>query len=580
MPECILGAVTPETEDRLETERLAMSLRTPALRRIAPAFLLCPASLRAQTPPAGDALAKLVPLGTVVYVQAPSLERLGAAIHKTVATFSPEAAEKFDVDSMLHDMELPGSTKEIDRQKPIAFCLVFPPTAESEPTPAFLVPATAPEAFAKAVAGSGSHATAQVEGSYVLVSQSPDVKHGLDPAAIAMGLPAGEVVARIDVKRIVDRFRPYIEMGLGQIEQMAAGMPPQATSGMDVGPLMKTYADGIRSVIDSGQTLDVAVRLDGNRLEIASALTTLEKSTLADFGSKEKTDARAMARFVDSGAACAMVVGVDQAMLMKRFKPMIDTVFAMYPEPLRSGFQKMRASFDDLAAQMGSGMSISGDLGDGGLRYTCYIRPKDPAKLLAIYKTMLTSTPGMTCEELKDGNIAGVPVTRWRVRVDAQAFLDAQGKAGTAESKTQLKNMMEKLYGKDGLTLTMATHGEVTAIVIGGDEAYLGGALARLSASGKATPSIARGLDQVGDLNPCFVMSYDIGKLMHSVQELMGGSMPGMPHDMPNVSASVAVSAGIDGRVWRGAMSTDLSELGNAVHAIHGASGNAGSKSK
>jgi len=120
----------------------------------------------------------------------------------------------------------------------------------------------------------------------------------------------------------------------------------------------------------------------------------------------------------------------------------------------------------------------------------------------------------------------------------------------------------------------------VTAIVIGGDEAYLGGALARLSASGKATPSIARGLDQVGDLNPCFVMSYDIGKLMHSVQELMGGSMPGMPHDMPNVSASVAVSAGIDGRVWRGAMSTDLSELGNAVHAIHGASGNAGSKSK
>jgi type II secretion system protein G len=581
MPECILSAVPPETEDQSETDRNAMSSRTPALRRIAPAVLLCSMSLRAQSPPAAaDGLAKLVPVGTVVYVQAPSLERLGAAIHKTVAAFSAEAAEKFDVDSMLHDMQMPGSGTELDKTKPIAFCLLFSPTPDAEPTPAFLVPAMSPEAFARAVVASGKHATAHVDGGYVLVSESPDVKSGSVAAAIATGLPAGEVVARIDVKQIVDRFRPHIEMGLGQLEAMAAGMPPQATNGMNVAPFMKLYVDGIRSVIDSGQSLDLALRLDGNRLEIASALTVLDKSALAEFGSKEKTDAKALARFVDAGATFQMVAGVDQAMLMKRMKPMLDAVFAMYPEPMRAGFQKLGGSFDELAAQMGSGMCVSGDLGGGGLRYACYVRPRDPAKLLAIYRTMLSSMPGMSCDEVKDGNIAGVPVTRWRVRFDTKVFFDAQGSTVPAESTTQLRTMMEKMYGKDGLAFTFATQGDVTAIVIGGDDAYLGGALARLSANGKPPASIARALDQVGSFNPCFAMSYDLGKVMHGVQEMMGGSMQGMPLDFPNVSASITVSAGVDGRVWRGAMSADLGELGAAVHAIEGASANTGLKTK
>src|SRR5690349_5412190 len=108
--------------------------------RLAPAFLLLfPQSQPPKPAPdlarGGDALARLVPEGTVVYVQAPSLDRLGAAVKKTMSVFSAAEAEKFDVDKVLGEMEMPGSAKEVDHGKPIAFCLVLPPTPDADPTP-------------------------------------------------------------------------------------------------------------------------------------------------------------------------------------------------------------------------------------------------------------------------------------------------------------------------------------------------------------------------------------------------------------------------------------------------------------
>jgi type II secretion system protein G len=64
------------------------------------------------------------------------------------------------------------------------------------------------------------------------------------------------------------------------------------------------------------------------------------------------------------------------------------------------------------------------------------------------------------------------------------------------------------------------------------------------------------------------------------VQEMMGGQMQGMPLDFPNVSASIAACGGVDGRVWRGAVSADLGEMSAAAKAIQGASAKTGLKTK
>jgi hypothetical protein len=539
----------------------------PVLLRLAPALLLFSSQGQPSKPapdPArgGDALAKLVPEGTVVYVQALSLDRLGAAIRKTMGAFASGEAEKFDIDKMLGEMEMPGSAKEVDHGKPIAFCLVLPASPDAEPTPVFLVPALSPESFAKSLAGSGKPVTTAVEGGYVSVALSPGVKRGSGPAAIATGLPAADVAARIDAKRLIEQFRPMIDMGLEQLQSSMPAMPAQATGGMDVAQLMKAYMDAVRSVIDSAQTLDVVLRLDGDRLELTGALTVAEKSQLADLGSKEKTEAKALGRLVDPEAAFGGVYGLDAPALLKRFKPMMDGLFAVYPEPMRTAFKKMMEHADEFAAQCGSAACVNGDMSGSGMRYVCYLHPRDPAKLLSLYRTTMSSVPGLTVEEPKDDRIDGIPVTRMRVHVDAKSM-------APAEAGAEFREMVEKLYGKDGLAVSFATKGELSALVIGGDDGYLKSCLARFSGGGKLPSGYERALEQVSDQNPCFAIQYNLGRVMRGMQELMGDSLPGGAMT-PMLAATFTVSGGVEGRNLHGGFSVDLAELGTAVKAMTG----------
>jgi hypothetical protein len=550
----------------------------PAIRRahfVHTVMLLALATpLRAQNSAPSDALAKLVPEGTAVYVQAPSLDRLGAAVKKIVGAFDKEKAQSFDLDAMIREGGLPVSPANIDHGKPLAFCLVLPATQGGEPSPAVLLPSSNPDALVKEVSGGGMPFKTSVDGGYVTLTMAPDAKKSAGPAAIATGLPAGEISARVDVKRLVAHFRPMIDMGLAQMQMAMASMPPEATNGMDVGPMLKLYADGMRSVVDSGETLDLALRLDGNRCEIASNLTAQEKSALAEYGSKEKTDAKALARYADSSSPVGVVFGADPGSLAKKLRPLIDAVFTAYPEPLRSQFKKAMASFDDLSAAMGSGVSGGGTISADGMRYALYLRPKDPKKLVEIYRTMLKAMPTATLSDPKEETVDGIPVTRMRLKIDPQAMADAlakqkpAGKQSEKDASEPIVKMLERMYGKDGLQWCVGTKGDTTAVVIGGDDAYLKSSLARLSTPGQVPAGIARGLEQVGDLSPCMVLHYDIGKMMHDMQGMMGDAFPNDKVKFPDTPASVTSWIGVDGRTFRGAMSVDLAELAAFAQAM------------
>jgi len=552
------------------------SFRSP--HRLVSAFLIGSSSLLAQTAPAGDALAKLVPEGTAVFVQAPSLQRLDAAIRRVMTAFEPEEAASFDIDTMLAGMELPGSPKEIDHSRPFAFCLVLPATAGTPPSPAFLVPAVSADALVRSITESGMPMTTKVENGYVTVSVSPEIQHAAAPAPIALGLPAGDVVARVDLERLVAHFRPMIDMGLGQMEMMMTSMPAQATGGIQVGPLMKIYVDCMRSIVESGETLDLVLRLEGNRMEVTSTLRAKEGSALASFASKEKTDTKALAPYLDPKAPMGFLIGLDSVAMVERLKPFIDATLAIYPEPMRTDFQKMMGSYDEMVAQMGSGMSCTGSLAADGMRVAVYLRPRDPHKLLAAYRTMLTSMPSLKVDAPKEENVDGLSVTRMRIQVDAKAYAGALAKAANTGQKrngnqgvdpaAEVQAMLEKLYGKDGLTLTLATKGGVTAVVVGGDDAFQRASLARLSTPGQVPAGVARGLDQVGNLNPCFLVQYDFGRMMNSMEGLMGPAFSQSGLEFPDLSASITSWLGVDGRVWKSAMSADLNELGAFTKAM------------
>jgi hypothetical protein len=529
-----------------------------------------------------NALASLVPADTAIYVQASSIDRLATAIRSVTAAFDPDKAAAMDVDQALASLDVPGSMKEIDRTKPLAICLVLSNDPGAQPSPTYLVPALSPESYAKSAAAPSNglfQFTAAVHGDYVTVSgvpATPGSPPGAAPSApaaskasaLALDLPAGDVVARLDVRRLVEHFRPMIDMGLSQVTNLVASMPAETTGGMQVGPFLKVYADGLRAVVDSGETLDLAAHLDGNVLELSSALKAREKSALDGFGSPQKTDAKALARYLDPAAPMAMVLGMDQTVMLQRFRPIIDAAFAMYPEPMRSSFQKMMGKADEMAAAMGSAFCVNGALTGDGLRYAVYMRPKDTAKLVATYRSMMASVPGITFDEPVEGEVGGVKVLRSRLKVDGEALMGGAGAAAGEAQQAQMKAMVERMYGPNGLAFTMTTQGDPIAVVLGGDDAFQASSIARLSKPEALPPRVARGLEQVGDLNPCFVMHYDLRAMMKGMQDVMGGAAPGMPFGSADVQATFTVSGGIDGRVWRGALSTDIAEFGASVRKL------------
>lgn len=528
--------------------------------RFVPAFaLLSAAAAHANTVVASD-VAKLVPEGTVIYLEIPSLERLDAAVHKVMTTFAPEQADGFDIDMILGELDIPGSAQEIDHKKPLAFCLVLPAQPGAQPMPTILVPAVSAESYAKSVAESGVAMQAVVAGSYVVVSSAPSTP-AATPPAIALGLPGGELACRIDMKRLVAHFRPLIDMGLAQAGPLMAAGAAQTAPGMDLAPMMDTYVSGLRSFLDSGETLDLALQLDGDRFEFATNFTAMENSALAQFGSKEKTDMRDLARFVDTSAPVSVVIGMDQAAMLKHFTPMIRAAINMYPEASRAGLQKAMEGWDELAAQTGAGFCVNADFTPAGMRQVMYMRPRDAAKLLETYKTMMTAMPGCTLDEMKTSDVDGVPVTRSRLHVDPQAFV-------IPGSPTETSAMVEQMYGKDGLALAYATKSGVTALVIGGDDAFLKSSLGRISTATQAPASLTRSLEQVGGLNPTFVLHYDFGQLAKSFAGLMPIGAPGMPSEIPDFDAKLLISGGVDGRTWKMATSTDLAQLGAAVRKM------------
>lgn len=514
-----------------------------------------------QTP--AQPLARLVPRDTVIYVEMPSLDRFVSAWRRTHDSFDPSGKDSIDLDHMLKEFDVPCSAADLDTKRPLALCLTMAREPGAEPKPVFLLPARSPENFAKSLSTPEHKVTTLVDGSYVLVApESPSIERDGNAAPIALGLPQGDVVARIDLARLIEQFRPMIDPMLEQIEAASEEMAAGAAGGVDVSPVMGMYMDGLRDFFDSAQTLDVAGRLESSRMELAFDLSNKPGSVLANFGSKEKTDVRALSRYFDSQSAINVLAGMDMQAMTKRFGPLYQAMPEMYPEPMRAAMKRMFGQMGELGAQLGNAMCASLDFGADGLRGAYFLRARDANKVLEAYKTMMTSAPGLAFEALPASTVDGAAVIGWRMRFDAKAL-------GAAEEQgEQLSEMVKRIYGADGIVVRLATKADLCVLVLGGDEAFLKSTLARVNGAPQPLPpSVQRALEQVAGMSPCFVTHWDFGRMMKGISSLAGSLAP-MAESMPELPFSILAWGGVDGPVWHGALGCDLDEVAAAMRAV------------
>jgi general secretion pathway protein G len=331
---------------------------------------------------------------------------------------------------------------------------------------------------------------------------------------------------------------------------------------MDPTAFLGAYFSGIRDVLDSAETLDAALRLDGNALELALVLTNAEGSALSNFGSKEKTELRALAGLLDLEAGMSLLMGMDPVALSKRFQPMLESLLAAYPEALRPALKYCVEHMPELYGFAGSAQAGSMDFTPSGMRYRAYSRGGDPQKLLETYRKLDELVPGVAFTDIPERELAGAKVRGLRVAIDLPALMEALGKQDLPEGvQPQFDSMLEKFFGKDGLSIQVATREGTAVMVFGGDEEYLRASIARITSKNAPPPYLARALQQVGDLNPCMIVRYDLGRMMGGMKDLVGALVPGGTSEFPSFALSLTAWGGVDGRIWRGALVLDLNEL-------------------
>jgi len=530
---------------------------------LAPALLALAVQTPAQSAPAAS-LADLVPKDTVAFVQAPSLERAAKFVERLGNAFAPAGAPKVDVAAVLALIELPGDAAAVDPSRPVGICLGLAESEGAQPLPTFLIPVRDAEAFLKSIQQPGSPMKGVAKGGYACIGLGAAPELPSAPAAIAKGLPEGEIAARLDLGRLIEQYREQIDMGIDALEAEMDSVPAGEVAGIDPTPVMGAYADGIRDILDSAETLDVALRLEGDELELGFALTNAEGSPLANFGSKEKTGMRALAGLLDTDSCLSLLMGMDMAAMMKRFQPLFDGMPDVYPEAMRPAMKQVFAHMGDLYSLMGSAQCASMDFASTGMRYRAYFPCQEPQKLLEAHRGLMKSMPGFGMSEIPEHEVGGVKVAGFRVKMD---FTELLKQAGDQEPQAQMDAIMERLFGKDGIALQVATKDGTSLMVMGGDEDYLRESIARMSSKSAPPAFLARALAQVGDLNPCMIVRYDLGRMMEGMKELMSSIEPGAAavFSMGPLALSPMIWGGVDGRVWRGALSTNLSEISALV---------------
>src|SRR5258706_3488401 len=303
----------------------------------APVLLALASQTPAQT---GTPLADLVPKNPVAFVQSPSLERAAKFVERLSRAFAPASPQTVDVAKLLMLIELPGDAVEVDPARPVGICLVLDTSGSGEPLPAFLIPVRDADAFLKSLEKPGSPMKGVAKGGYACIGMGAAPELPGTPAAIAKGLPEGELAARIDVGRLVEQYHDMIDQGLDELEAegTAAGEVP---GGIDPKPLMGAYAGFLHDFVDSVETLDLGLRLDGDGIELGFALANAEGSALAAFGSKEKTGLRALAPLLDTDSGMSALMGMDGAAMMKHFQPFFDALSEAYPESIRPAMKQL-----------------------------------------------------------------------------------------------------------------------------------------------------------------------------------------------------------------------------------------------
>ena len=553
-------------------------LRSPSILAFALAALAAPVHALPQagggSQPAADEIAALVPEDAFFVLRITSLDEAQAMLRSLSRAFAPdEDAEAIDVRELVAILApaLDPALVAGDRPLAVAFSL---DASMQQPLATAILPIQDIEAYKASLPEPGAEGPApSVRGSYVAHSQAPDYQPAAEVPAIALGAPAGTLAASVDLESLIEAFRPMVEMGLDQVEQMM-DMQTLPAAGVDPAEIFALYIDGLRAMLDSAERLDLSLAAPRGEVDLAWRLSVAEGSPMAALALAGATSVRDTAKLADGSAPMVMLFGLDMSKTTGLFQSFLDTMVDAYPEPLREDLRRYMDAQKELYPLLGSSMAISGTLDAQGMRFAYYLKPTSPETFVAKYREAIeqvgSTSMGIQLTDPVQKEVEGLQVTQMSFKVDVAKLTEAAGVAAAdPEQAEMMRGLLERMYPPEGLHMSLAARGEHAVIVLG-DDAFLARALRRLAVGGSPPPAdLARALERVGTAHPSFVMRFDIGTLISGMGELftpMLGS-GGLP-DVSGLSAPLTLYVGVEGRRWHGGFSADAARLGALIQKL------------
>jgi hypothetical protein len=554
--------------------------RSPSILALALAFLATPVLALPQAGGAQpsqatqaakpDEIAALVPKDAFCVLRVASLDEAQAMLRSLSRAFAPdEDAEAIDMRELLPALAPGVDSALVAGDRPLAIAFSLDATTK-QPLPTAILPIADIDAYKASLA----EPAPPIRGSYVAHSQVPGYEPAAETPALALGAPAGTLAASVDLETMIEEFRPMIEMGLDQVEQMME-MQPVPAAGMDPGEIFALYFDGVRAVLDSAERLDLSLAAPRGEVDLRWRLSVSEGSPMAALAGAGPTSIRETAKLADGSAPMILLIGLDMAKQFAFFEPILDAMFEAYPEPLGTELRRLTAVQKKMYPLFGSSMAISGSLGAQGMRFAYYLKPTDPKAFVAANLAYLEEAKGsgmmgIEIGEAVQAEVEGLQVTRLSFKLDAEKLADVAGATGNPQQDEMMRSILAKMYPPEGLHLSLAARGEHAVMVLGGDDAFLRGALRRLQVGGSPPPAdIARALEQVGAAHPSFVMRFDMGVLLSGMSELLTPMLaPGGMPDISGLSAPLTLYAGVEGVRWQGGISADAARLGALIQRL------------
>ncbi len=533
-----------------------------------------------------EGLASLVPTNAVAMVYVSSAAKLESSIKTLMGKIDPASADGVDLGEKIGPM-LMGQDALWDKSKPMAIAIALPPEGADigdAMQGMAMIFGMKDAAAAKAAmevqfkdAPADQRPAITVAGNYLTIAASAGAKLG--GSTLATTAPEGDVGLRIDLAAIVARYRTDIDAGMDEMQQgmdkSMGTMPPGAAQFAD---MFKGIAGKLRDLVDSAETLDIGISVDGDNVDVSIGFTAKAGSKLDDQG-HDHSSLAAMAGLLPEGMPVNLLMSMDLGALMDWIKPLMQVGMDAMPDDQKAKFKAYMDETSEMTKLLGPNIAMALGIGENGMEMVEVIDCKDTATYLQRVDKMFASdilkgVTGIAVQKAGTTQVAGVDVHTYGITLDMAKLMSAQGQTPDPDASAMASKAMTALFGGEQMKFHMAALDNKLLFTMGAP-AGLAKVIEAARSGAKAPAALQGAIDRAGG-KPTFVLHVDARKIARQVVGLVkrimgddkaGAKLPEIPAGEP---VPILVWGKHDGRVYGGGLRVDVGGIAGMAKAMGG----------